>query len=273
MTSSSRECDGSGVFAPPYDAIYACPGCRRCRPCVKCAGAGDIPSFTLSGRGPGMVPSSEFTGRSRCAICNGTGTAAKVCEACGNFGMVCIKVGSGGSYWERCDKCDSYSRVPLRAIEWSKETGDLLHRASSLLTRWRNYAMAVDPQLNGPDAEIFTRSGMLVYDINRTIGGTAAQPAEAKRTFVAGVGRPSDNALPEQPAGTAAEGGDARYERTAHALMEMMRAYERRIRSDCRTQEEIDKRPWECREYLYAADVLKKGWASYNNDSSGGSKP
>lgn len=46
-------------------------------------------------------------------------------------------------------------------------------------------------------------------------------------------------------------------ERQSFVLMELMQAYERRVRSDCRTQEEIDKRPWECSEYRAAADLLK----------------
>lgn len=46
-------------------------------------------------------------------------------------------------------------------------------------------------------------------------------------------------------------------ERGCYFLMEMMKAYERRIRSDCKTQEEIDKRPWECAEYVAAAAYLR----------------
>lgn len=49
-------------------------------------------------------------------------------------------------------------------------------------------------------------------------------------------------------------------ERGCFVLMEMMKAYERRIRSDCTTQEQIDKKPWECAEYLAAADYLKAVW-------------
>ena len=50
------------------------------------------------------------------------------------------------------------------------------------------------------------------------------------------------------------------YERGAHTLMEMMKAYERRVRSDCKTQAELDARPWECAEYRAAADYLRKTW-------------
>jgi hypothetical protein len=46
-------------------------------------------------------------------------------------------------------------------------------------------------------------------------------------------------------------------ERQSFVLMELMQAYERRIRSDCKTQDELDKRPWECAEYRAAADLLK----------------
>lgn len=49
-------------------------------------------------------------------------------------------------------------------------------------------------------------------------------------------------------------------ERGCFVLMEMMKAYERRIRTDCRNQEELDKRPWECAEYLAAASYLRAVW-------------
>jgi hypothetical protein len=49
-----------------------------------------------------------------------------------------------------------------------------------------------------------------------------------------------------------------RLERTAYCLMRMMQAYERRVRSDCTTQEQIDKRPWECAEYVEAAALLRR---------------
>ena len=50
------------------------------------------------------------------------------------------------------------------------------------------------------------------------------------------------------------------YERGAYCLMEMMKAYERHIRTDCTPQEQIDKRPWECAEYLSAAQFLRATW-------------
>lgn len=46
-------------------------------------------------------------------------------------------------------------------------------------------------------------------------------------------------------------------ERGAFCLMEMMQAYERRVRSDCKTPEEIEKRPWECSEYIKAANYMR----------------
>lgn len=49
-------------------------------------------------------------------------------------------------------------------------------------------------------------------------------------------------------------------ERGCFVLMEMMKAYERRIRTDCRNQEELEKRPWECAEYLAAASYLRTVW-------------
>jgi len=48
-----------------------------------------------------------------------------------------------------------------------------------------------------------------------------------------------------------------RLERTAYCLMRMMQAYERRVRSDCKTPEELEKRPWECAEYIEAANLLR----------------
>jgi hypothetical protein len=57
---------------------------------------------------------------------------------------------------------------------------------------------------------------------------------------------------------------DVRFERGCYALMEIMKAYERRIRSDCTTQEQLDKRPWECAEYIAASDYLKKVWPPYS---------
>ncbi len=55
------------------------------------------------------------------------------------------------------------------------------------------------------------------------------------------------------------EAADPRFERAAHHLMQVMQAYERRVRTDC-TPAEIEKRPWECAEYVAAADFLRKVW-------------
>lgn len=44
-------------------------------------------------------------------------------------------------------------------------------------------------------------------------------------------------------------------ERGGYCLAQMMNAYERRIRSDC-TPEQIEKRPWECAEYVEARAYL-----------------
>lgn len=46
-------------------------------------------------------------------------------------------------------------------------------------------------------------------------------------------------------------------ERGMFVLAEMMQAYERRIRSDCTSQEQLDKRPWECAEYRAASEYLR----------------
>lgn len=46
-------------------------------------------------------------------------------------------------------------------------------------------------------------------------------------------------------------------ERGGYCLVEMLKAYERRIRSDCKTPEELEKRPWECIEYISAARYLQ----------------
>ena len=47
-------------------------------------------------------------------------------------------------------------------------------------------------------------------------------------------------------------------ERGNYCLAQLMQAYERRIRTDCKSQEEIDKRPWECAEYVDAAQFLRQ---------------
>ena len=43
----------------------------------------------------------------------------------------------------------------------------------------------------------------------------------------------------------------------AACLRALMLAYERRIRSDCTTSEELAKEPWRCAEYVAAEDALK----------------
>lgn len=59
-------------------------------------------------------------------------------------------------------------------------------------------------------------------------------------------------------------------ERQSFVLMELMQAYERRVRSDCKTQEELDKRPWECAEYRAAADLLRTLHSPASSENSGG---
>jgi len=46
-------------------------------------------------------------------------------------------------------------------------------------------------------------------------------------------------------------------ERGGFCLAEMMQAYERRIRSDCKSPDELGKRPWECAEYIAASSYLR----------------
>lgn len=46
-------------------------------------------------------------------------------------------------------------------------------------------------------------------------------------------------------------------ERGGFCLAEMMQAYERRIRSDCKSPDELEKRPWECAEYIAASSYLR----------------
>lgn len=52
----------------------------------------------------------------------------------------------------------------------------------------------------------------------------------------------------------------ALFERGCYNLMLMMQAYERRVRSDCTTPEQISARPWECAEYVEASRYLRKVW-------------
>lgn len=58
---------------------------------------------------------------------------------------------------------------------------------------------------------------------------------------------------------TPPEATGTRFERGCFVIMELMQAYERRVRSDC-TPEQIEKRPWECAEYLKAAEYLRNVW-------------
>lgn len=73
-----------------------------------------------------------------------------------------------------------------------------------------------------------------------------------------------DSADRRSPDGTARtpspDESNRHFERGCHVIMELMQAYERRVRSDCTTQEQIDKRPWECAEYIKAAEYLRKVW-------------
>jgi len=45
-------------------------------------------------------------------------------------------------------------------------------------------------------------------------------------------------------------------ERGSYCLVQMMDVYERRVRSDC-TTEQLEKRPWECAEYIAASVYLR----------------
>jgi len=56
-------------------------------------------------------------------------------------------------------------------------------------------------------------------------------------------------------------------ERLAFALRGMMSAYEHRIRSDCKTQAEIDKQPWRCAQYIVAEEALRPMPLLFSNDS------
>lgn len=59
---------------------------------------------------------------------------------------------------------------------------------------------------------------------------------------------------------TPPEATGTRFERGCFVIMELMQAYERRVRTDCTTQEQIEKRPWECAEYIKAAEYLRAVW-------------
>lgn len=49
-------------------------------------------------------------------------------------------------------------------------------------------------------------------------------------------------------------------DRACYVIMELMQAYERRIRSDCATPEQLASKPWECAEYIKAERFLKAIW-------------
>lgn len=49
------------------------------------------------------------------------------------------------------------------------------------------------------------------------------------------------------------------YERACYHMMQLMLAYERRIVTDL-TPEQIVKKPWECHEYVAAANFLRRHW-------------
>lgn len=63
-----------------------------------------------------------------------------------------------------------------------------------------------------------------------------------------------------------------KWERGCFCLMEMMQAYERRIRS-LSTPAEIEKKPWECAEYRSAAGYLRSAWHQQPDDSARKGKP
>lgn len=81
-----------------------------------------------------------------------------------------------------------------------------------------------------------------------------------------------DSADRRSPDGTARtpspDESNRHFERGCHVIMELMQAYERRVRSDCTTQEQLDKRPWECAEYIKAAEYLRKVWPPHEPGAS-----
>lgn len=93
----------------------------------------------------------------------------------------------------------------------------------------------------------------------RGIGGAtgAGQPPDGK------PGSTVDSAERRSPDGTertpSPDESNRHFDRGCFVIMELMQAYERRVRSDC-TPVEIDKRPWECAEYLKASEYLRKVW-------------
>lgn len=72
--------------------------------------------------------------------------------------------------------------------------------------------------------------------------------------------RPDPRTTGQPDAAREIERANLVYERGAFVLMELMKAYERRVRSDCKSQADLDAKPWECAEYRAAADFLRKTW-------------
>ena len=70
-----------------------------------------------------------------------------------------------------------------------------------------------------------------------------------RQAFNAGVA--AARAAPEP------DGMQVALDRACHTIMELMQAYERRIRSDCTTPEQLAAKPWECAEYIRGARYLK----------------
>lgn len=60
--------------------------------------------------------------------------------------------------------------------------------------------------------------------------------------------------------GGASEQHQQALDRACYVIMELMQAYERRIRSDCTTPEQLAANPWECAEYIKAERFLKAIW-------------
>lgn len=63
--------------------------------------------------------------------------------------------------------------------------------------------------------------------------------------------------MPLNPRMLSTEDANRLSEKLAFALDLMMGAYERRIRSDCKTPEQLEARPWECAEWRNAQDAIR----------------
>lgn len=62
--------------------------------------------------------------------------------------------------------------------------------------------------------------------------------------------------IPTDPDGEPTAGNvPTRVENLESALLDMMNAYERRVRTDC-TPEQLAKAPWRCAEYMAAEAIL-----------------